>query len=426
MSFALASIQFLPLSIVRSCLSSEARTECLPSAKMGIEIQQVGGSCNPNEFKFALDPDRDVARPNPWNTPLIARVLTHKYGSGDSYPSTYQATDRQDVTLRPRFRFLGTAKVGGSVAAVRLWFRAIDPPDTAPYVVQANDARNNDNKDTFSGGKGILMTPTCSDVSSQSTCAALNGNVLATTSAPDGIVEVVLETTDRYAGDNYQILASFAAPGLDGKFPCEATTPSTCAKSAPITAWKRIYIEKHGMYRSGAFVAADVPAGSTEVPVTDRTVFAEGQSVQFIHGNPFPSTSTTPSSPIMSESATIATATQADPRPGVYALPGRRRWAIRLTRPLNNAYTKALNDTMPYTADGIGVGPLFSSTCVTPRRTLPNSHTWTFRRSHHQNRCSRQGRCTIVGFRTVLVVPLMMTLVLNPIICTSSAQRRFR
>jgi hypothetical protein len=282
MTFASASIPTLPLTIVRNCLSSVARTECLPSAKTGIQIQQVGGSCDTNVFKFDLDPATVVATPNPWNTPALARVLTHKYGTGDTYPSMYQI-DRGDVHLRPRFRFPGTATSGGAVAATKVWFRVIDPPDTAPYVVLAGDAHANDNKDPFSGGKGILMTAGCTDLSAQSTCATLNGNVLATTSTPDGRVEVVLEATDQYAGDNYQILASFAAPGPDGRFPCEASAPATCSKSASVTAWKRIYMEERSMFRRGSLFTKDAPVGETEIFVKDVQMFRSGDHVAFVH-----------------------------------------------------------------------------------------------------------------------------------------------
>jgi hypothetical protein len=282
MTFASASIPTLPLTVVRNCLTSVARTECLPSAKTGIQIQQVGGSCDTNVFKFDLDPATVVATPNPWNTPALARVLTHKYGTGDTYPSMYQI-DRGDVHLRPRFRFPGTATSGGAVAATKVWFRVIDPPDTAPYVVLAGDAHANDNKDPFSGGKGILMTAGCTDLSAQSTCATLNGNVLATTSTPDGRVEVVLEATDQYAGDNYQILASFAAPGPDGRFPCEASAPATCSKSASVTTWKRIYLEQRSMFRRGSFLLQDAQPGDSDVFVKDVTPFRSGDKVALIH-----------------------------------------------------------------------------------------------------------------------------------------------
>jgi hypothetical protein len=280
-TFAQTTLQLTALGMTRSCLASVSRTECAPgAAKRGIAAEQVGCAASP-QFFFDLDPTKVTATPNPWNTPAIARVLTHKYGSDDAYPSTYQI-DRHDVTLRPRFRFTGTA-ANGNGTALNVWFRSVDPPDTAPYVVQNNDAHDNDNKDTFSAGKGILMTPGCTDLSAQSTCAALNGNVLATATAPDGKVEVVLETTDRYAGDNYQILASFSAPGPDGKFPCEAQNPNTCDKSAPITAWKRVYMEQHSMFRRGSFFRKDALTGATEVFVTDLRMFHSGDHVVFMH-----------------------------------------------------------------------------------------------------------------------------------------------
>jgi len=280
--------------LVSTSNSGEVRTSTPGAPSEHFNCSPLGGPFNisagvsvtssPPVFRFELDPAQAVPTPNPWNTPPNARMLTHKYGLDDSYPSVYQVPNN-DVHARPRFRFPGTATADGSGAALNLWFRVVDPPDTAPYVVQANDAHDKDNKDSFSGGKGILMTSGCNDFSAQSTCAALNGGVLATTSGPDGKVELVLEATDRFAGDNYQILASFGAPGDDGKFACEEESPNTCAKSAPITAWKRIYEEQHAMFRRGSFLEKDALAGDTDIFVKDVKMFHPGDHVVLVHSD---------------------------------------------------------------------------------------------------------------------------------------------
>jgi len=320
--------------------SGEVRTTTPGAPSAHFNCSQLGGpftisagifvASSPPEFRFDLDPAQVIATPNPWNTPPSARVLTHKYGSADTYPSSYQI-DRGDVHVRPRFRFPGTAKADGSGAALNVWFRVVDPPDTAPYVVQANDAHDNDNKDTFSGGKGMLMKPDCSDFSAQSTCAVLNGGVLATTSAPDGRDEVVLETTDRFAGDNYQILASFSAPGDDGKFPCEAQNPNTCAKSAPITAWKRIYLEKHRMFQHGSDLGEGSTTGDT-FNVVDISPFREGQQVRFVHAPPAPRQLPSNQSQFYFDDGVIA-------KDGVVPFPDGAGGTIKLQAPLPAAHS---------------------------------------------------------------------------------------
>ena len=69
------------------------------------------------------------------------RVLTHKYRADDFYPSSYQKSDGR-ITIRT------TVKAGDQPrAGVKVYFRVIDPPDAAPYVVRAGDHKENDNHD---------------------------------------------------------------------------------------------------------------------------------------------------------------------------------------------------------------------------------------------------------------------------------------
>ena len=174
------------------------------------------------------------------------------------------------------------------------------------------------------------------------------GGVLQTTWDPaTQHAAIVLEGAEHDAGDNYQIEASF-----DPAFSCESDLSKPCATSAIITTRKRIYVETHQMFRAGSFLAADVAAGATEIPVTNHAVFRDGDQVTFMHGVPIGTPAGTPRT-MWEESATIALPTPSDKRPGVYR-DARRRWVIRLTSGLAHDYSAGIPGAS-VTADGIGI-----------------------------------------------------------------------
>jgi len=161
------------------------------------------------------------------------KVLIHKYRTDDGYPSPLQQHDRQ-ITVEG----FVTNSANVPLAGRTVYFRMIDPPDPAPYVVTGGDSRAGDNVD----GMGTLSAFTA-------------------VSAANGYVSVDLTVTDHVAGDNYQIEAS-----LDPGFNCGA---AGCPKSATYTAWKRVYVEMHKMFRRGSFLTADVLAGAKRISVRD-------------------------------------------------------------------------------------------------------------------------------------------------------------
>lgn len=167
--------------------------------------------------------------------PAHARVLTHNYGDYP-YPSPQQT---QDGAIRVQ----ATVLVNNQPAPGKtIHFRLIDPPDTAPYVTQAGDDKFGDNFD----GPGSLNEP---------------GKTTATAvSDASGRISVTLYVSSFAAGDNYQIEASGSE-----SFPCALT----CPKSQVFTAWKRVYVEYHKMFRRGAFLTQDVSPGAKEIRVDD-------------------------------------------------------------------------------------------------------------------------------------------------------------
>jgi hypothetical protein len=180
------------------------------------------------------------------------RVLTHKYRSDDAYPSAMQTEDGKIRVEGFVHDLAGLNGVGGRA----VYFRLIDPPDSADYVVKNGDAHAGDNVD----GPGTL-----------------NGSNTATAvSDGAGKVSVTLGITDHAAGDNYQIEAA-----LDPGFLC---TPAPCRTSMVYTAWKRVYVEVHKMFRVGAFITANVNPGDKRIVVGSTKGFpSPPYTIRLIH-----------------------------------------------------------------------------------------------------------------------------------------------
>jgi hypothetical protein len=238
----------------------------------GIYAYVIVAALRPATFAFGLNsnlPDQ--------------KILTHKYRSDDAYPLATQLS--VPATARPQVKIEGVVNVDGSGATREVWFRLIDPPDKSAYIPVA-DRIPDDNKDTAmprgqlfaqDGQGNFLLNPDGTRLTSDS------AGVLKTTSRAPGGVTLVLEATDRYAGDNYQIEASFdeqftcATAGVDGA--------NNCVKSAVYVTWKRVYIEAHKMFQRGAFLTREVVTGDTIIRVSDVSVFPNPPFVvRLIHG----------------------------------------------------------------------------------------------------------------------------------------------
>lgn len=217
------------------------------------DLGLIGWVYSIDDISFEYEP------PAPWDTFNFElgsgtaeekrRVLIHKYRSEDSYPSVRQKEDRE-------IEIVGTATKGaiGPVAGERVYFRVIDPPDSAPYVPAA-ERHDGDNK----GDPGTLSA----------TSAVTDASGRATTT---------LRITDRYAGDNYRIEAS-----PDPEFSCSPD----CSKSGILTAWKRVYVEQNRMFRRGTRLIEDIRPGDTEIWVADRAVFPLPPfRVKLVHASP--------------------------------------------------------------------------------------------------------------------------------------------
>ncbi|HEY0140525.1 MAG TPA: hypothetical protein VGF48_06495 [Thermoanaerobaculia bacterium] len=231
------------------------------------------------------------------------KVLIARHRTDAAYISAAQTNDAR-ITIR--------AHVG--VPGRRVYFRVIDPPDSAWYVPSA--ARHaNDNQ----AGPGRLTLPSA-------------------VSDAEGFATSELLITGRYAGDNYQIEGS-----LDAAFSCG----SGCARTAVLTAWKRVYLEKKRMFRAGASIV-EARAGDSVVTVrVPRGVrFRPGDRLRFVHA---PRLDGSGPRDFYSEDALIATH-------GVDRVRNCRDCLIlTLTAPLSHTYTidNSLAD-VPL-SDGVGL-----------------------------------------------------------------------
>ncbi len=163
------------------------------------------------------------------------RVWISKARADDQYPSPYQNADHH-ITI--------TAEGG---PGRRICFRIVDPPALAPYADGTTTGRWCDNRDPSSLA-GVFVE---------------NGlTVYCTTANDHGIATATLDTTNRYAGDNYIVQASYDTWDANG-----GNTTKALAQTGVITAWKRIYIEKDMMFRQGGILAANANAGDNKVIV---------------------------------------------------------------------------------------------------------------------------------------------------------------
>ena len=132
---------------------------------------------------------------------------------------------------------------------ITVYLRVVDPADTAPHM-------------------NLPQNPLAHVIDNVGSAATLAGNAITAapnyvgvwqgTSNAGGELDFTLKLPINAAsGDNYQIEAAF-----DPTFPA-----GTTVKSGSLTAWKRVFVEKHRMLRNGIFLTADSAQGSSTLTV---------------------------------------------------------------------------------------------------------------------------------------------------------------
>ncbi len=196
----------------------------------------------------------------------------------DTFPRAEQLDP--DEKGRPRFRITGSVRDAATGAPpsneTPVYLRLRDPKDPSLYIPSglATEGDNADKTATISSTDGASA-----GVCVGTACATSD---ILTIKVPAGkeVFEVTLTGSTFAAGDNYEIEASLEPDGT-----CPTTTG--CAKSPTITMWKRIYVERTNMFRSGGQLSEDIDPTQkgpvSKVHVTPAKSFEPNQIVRFVH-----------------------------------------------------------------------------------------------------------------------------------------------
>jgi len=209
-----------------------------------------------------------VTEPPPLTCPAFSvaaqtwRPLTHKYGTED-WPLGQRHDGQAEFLFKPILVDTGTT----------IHLKVFDPQDDSPYRTSAAPG---DNLDTAAGT--LSLSP--HESGSKSLSFSVGDEFLTT---------IYLNTTQFAAGDNYLVKASTSSELLtDPEFVCDAA--HGCVQAFPVTAWKRVYLEKKEMFRRGALIVGSPSAGSTQVRVQVPTGLrwndvglARGNAIRLLH-----------------------------------------------------------------------------------------------------------------------------------------------
>ena len=245
-------------------------TETITCNKTGTHavFVQVFDSTTHGQYETRVG-SADVTTPPPAFCPeflffaVAVKSLTHKYGT-ENYPAG-QERDSQVLLL---FKPIHVDP------ALTFYMKVFDAPEGSTYRTNTNP--NGDNIDTAAGRLALSPSDTGSgDISFQA--------------GTDPLKTIYLNTTGFAAGDNYNV-ALTADPALvsNPNFVCNASPG--CQQRGPITAWKRVYLEKHQMFRSGLSIAGSASAGANQVVVQvpnglrwRNVVLRAGDSIRLLH-----------------------------------------------------------------------------------------------------------------------------------------------
>jgi len=223
-----------------------------PLSAFSVESLSVGSqiaNTTPGDIQF------DITNTTPADDRRVLLSNLH-HSPGTTMPQfpypLYQGRLAKDAAIPIDLRIL-YGGVGTSGVPVTL--RIIDPPDPSEYIVgTANWQGQPVPGATLSHtGDNVGPPPTfhgnCVPCATYSVTSGANGTITA---------ELDLDPQTR-AGDNYQVEAT-------ARFP-NGTTKTV--RSGVITAWKRMFVEKQQMFRSGVPLAGDAPIGVTHIIVPD-------------------------------------------------------------------------------------------------------------------------------------------------------------
>jgi hypothetical protein len=173
-------------------------------------------------------------------------ILLSNLDAGYDYPA-FQAVGGKDGEVPIVLHARGQS--GQHESGLTVYLRVDDPEDPAPYMNLTTNKLSH--KDDNAGPVPALVGTALSPVPDRF-------GVYQATSGNDGEIDFTLKLAPgTAAGDNYQIEASF-----DPTFPV-----GLGSRSGAMTAWKRIFVEKHRMLRNGMPITQVADAGGTSIQV---------------------------------------------------------------------------------------------------------------------------------------------------------------
>jgi len=233
----------------------------------------TGCSMPPLDVRFDI---KDTTAANDRRV-LLSNSHTLPGGMAHDYPyPLFQQFVAQDKLIPIGLRIIvdGVATSGVSVE-----LRVLDPPDIAPYITGVPGGQRTPGavpNDNYPGAQ--LATLEDGGVTG-------SNNVYNVASGANGSISTHLRLdANARAGDNFRIQAT--ATTADGR--------TATATSGTITAWKRLWVEKKQMFRRGAPLATDAPAGLTRIIVPDIDIsnvagdrFHRNDIVALLHAPPY-------------------------------------------------------------------------------------------------------------------------------------------
>lgn len=213
-------------------------------------------ACN---ITTSVDFDITNATPSADRRVLLSNMSTNLAGVPNYPYPRLQALLARDKVIPVNLR---TIENGAATSGIPVTLRVIDPADPSAYVA---------------GGTGIVQPVPGSQpgdnlgtilpkLKGTGVTDNLNGTY-SVTSGANGYIETEMELdASARAGDNYQVVATATFTGGSTK----------TATSGAITAWKRLFVEKSQMFRAGAPLATNAPAGLPSIVILDEPIASRG------------------------------------------------------------------------------------------------------------------------------------------------------
>ncbi|HXH39377.1 MAG TPA: hypothetical protein VNN08_12175 [Thermoanaerobaculia bacterium] len=341
--------RFFALSVFAPNLVFPDTPLYLSGGENTIAVTEVGANCGSVRIEYV-----SVTISYYVNLPFVvfdpianaddAKVIMHRWRSDYDYLSTLQGAVQPASARDHSVVVRGTAydAHGTPFAGQTIYLRTADPPDPSPYL-PAGMSHDSDNP------FGWEAFPVHDAWDWAAVGTDLNGRF-----------EVIMPMMEQFAGDNQEVEAS-AVPLHYVESPTRCKSDLACSRSPAFTNWRRVYIERDRMFRSGAFISVDAIPGATKVRVTDGRPFRGAKAsnpipVLFIHSS------------VLDPNGQSG----AEVRNVIKVTGGKRFPTLILDAPLTLAYVERISSFDPSLESGDAVGVFHSDADVFPSYIDPS------------------------------------------------------